>query len=143
MSENVRECPKKPVSLTYRQILAIEGIVDGAPLECLEEELEISDRTLRRWRNIPEFQAEVNKRLEEKRHRLDEQTRRELRSKVQSLGGRAIEALWRELESKSDKNRMDAVMYVIKLLGLEQTLTHASLSIEQMCSPAGPTDTPP
>jgi hypothetical protein len=63
MSENVR------FSLKPKQLQAIEMLVDMPrairPFKQVASDLRIDERTLRRWRNCPQFQAKLQERMTE------------------------------------------------------------------------------
>lgn len=56
--------PNKATKLNPRQYLAITHLITGQSIDQTARESGIGDRTLTRWLTIPEFKAELERRLD-------------------------------------------------------------------------------
>lgn len=100
----------KSKKLNENQQLAIQLLASGKAGKAVAQELEIRNETLSRWRNQPQFQAELNAFVED--------IRENARGRLLSLVDRALEIIEQELMSDElSSQRTRTAFKVLQMVG--------------------------
>lgn len=92
--------------LTERQILACQYIADGIADDFIAKELDVTFKTLKHWRDIPEFRQFVNQ--------LTLESESQVATKIMSLKPAAVVALQELLEAKDARTRLKAAEVILR-----------------------------
>jgi len=76
---------QKSINLNKRQLLAVEMAAAGARGKAIAKQLKVTEETVSRWKQVPEFQAGVNAILKD--------TMESARDRLRCLVGKALETL--------------------------------------------------
>lgn len=124
----------KAMKLNPKQHLAITHLITGRSIDQAAKESGVSDRTLSRWLNLPEFRAELEKRLN-----LQVE---EAFGHLRKVAGKAVEKLAFLMDSGNDfvalracKEILERALEVVEIEALKKRLERLEQLVAQNDKP--------
>lgn len=99
--------------LNETQHQAIVMLASGKPANAVAAALDVRKETVSRWRQLPEFQAEVNAIIED--------VRESARNRLAAMAEKALEVIEADLQATDDPaRRMRTAFKILQLMGTDR-----------------------
>ncbi len=98
--------------LEPKQDIAAYWLANGLTVNSASYKANVCRKTITRWKEDPQFLAQVESYRNENRDRF--------RHQLEHLGQAAIEALWHQMQHGQGAGQLSAALNVLKLIGIER-----------------------